>query len=234
MNYVQHMGNFYWHVDKDPRIKALHISLYMALFQTWNNNFFAHSFIMGRTGLMQMSRIGSKTTFARILRDLHDFGYISYDPLEYTTKKPTVTMRRFAEISAPCPGNGTDLVHDMNTPCPEIATAPVPKVGHRDKQIKIIKRENLSLSQNSFKEKKMEPPSLEEVISWFVRNRGTTEVAELFFENYARNGWEMADGPMKNWKSAAIKWIFNAKNTSGNGKSNYLHTDNHKNYGEPL
>src|SRR4051812_46473194 len=112
MNYIHQLSKFYQQLDKDPRIKPLHIALYMALFQTWNYNFFMHTFVMGRTRLMQMSRIGSKTTFSKVLRELDDFGYLKYQPSGYTGSKPLITMLVFHEMDSPHLKSGTAPVHE--------------------------------------------------------------------------------------------------------------------------
>ena len=106
MNYIRQQLAFYQQIEKDPFMKALHISLYHALFQVWNAQRFPEVFRLNRTALMQKSRIGSKTTFAKTLIELHAFGYISC-----TTRK--VSMNLFS---------------------PEIVPASVPKVGNIDNQ----------------------------------------------------------------------------------------------------
>jgi hypothetical protein len=243
MNYIRQLSNFYHQLDKDPRLKHLHISLYMALFQTWNYNFFAHSFIMGRTRLMQMSRIGSKTTFSKILRELDDFGYIRYKPSGYTANKPTITMLIFHEMDIPRPETGTDPVHDMNIPRPENETDPVPKVGHIDKQLQTNKNNAISvcvphtphtqvISQS--KSKKAIPPTKEEVISWFTAKQISLELATAFYHHYNAINWKIGRNKITEWPDAAEKWIITTKKTNQHGKPDYLHTDNYKDYAEPL
>lgn len=113
MNYILQQIFFYQHIEKDPRIKPLHISLYMALFQVWNARHFPPSFIVARTRLMQKSKIGSKATFAKTMRELNELGYISYTP-------PMKTV----------------VVHELNCCSPESETGLVPKVEHIDKVLK--------------------------------------------------------------------------------------------------
>jgi len=42
----------------------------MALFQLWNNNRFPDEFYINRNEVMQFSRIGSKTTYHRCIKEL--------------------------------------------------------------------------------------------------------------------------------------------------------------------
>jgi hypothetical protein len=244
MNYIYHLSKFYRLLDEDPRVKPLHISLYMALFQTWNHNFFTHSFIMGRTRLMQLSRIGSKTTFSKMLRELHDFGYIIYEPSGYTAKKPMITMVPYHEMDSPCPGTGTDPVHAMNSPGPETVTDPVPKVGHIDKRLETNINNAISvcvphtphtqIDPPSKVRKKTEPPTKEEVIQWFTEKQASLEIASTFYHHYRAIGWKLGRNGIKEWQAAAEKWILSTKKTTDHGSSQYLHTDNYKNFGEPL
>ena len=244
MNYINHLSKFYRLLDEDPRIKPLHISLYMALFQAWNHNFFTHSFIMGRTRLMQVSRIGSKTTFSKVLRELHDFGYIIYEPSGYTPKKPMITMVAYHEMDIPHPITGTGPVHDMNTPCPETVTAPVPKVGHIDKQLEtnVNNAINVCVPHTSHTQiaappkirKRIEPPTKDEVLQWFTEREISLEVATTFYHHYKAIGWKLGRHAIVEWQDAAEKWIISTKKTTDHGTSEYLHTDNYKNFGEPI
>lgn len=80
INYIKHL-NFWFEILKDnPAVRPTHISLYMALFQQWNSNHFAEFFIIYRADIMSISKIGSKTTYANCLKDMHDWGWIIYQP----------------------------------------------------------------------------------------------------------------------------------------------------------
>lgn len=50
----------------------------MALFQCWNINRFKNPFTISREETMKLSAIGSKNTYHKNLKELHDFGYIFY------------------------------------------------------------------------------------------------------------------------------------------------------------
>lgn len=78
MNYIRHLNSFFEISGKDSRLSAYHVSLYMALFQLWNRNRFRDSFPVDREELMQLSRIGSKNTYAKCMKQLHQWGYIQY------------------------------------------------------------------------------------------------------------------------------------------------------------
>lgn len=80
MNYIKHLTGFFERTELDPKMTAYHISLYMALFKLWNLSRFRNPFPISREELMQLSRIGSKNTYARCIKELDRWGYISYFP----------------------------------------------------------------------------------------------------------------------------------------------------------
>lgn len=80
MNYIKHLNGFFERLSNDQRMTAYHISLYLILFQFWNLNRFQNPFSISRQELMALSRIGSVNTYARCVKELHHWGYISYFP----------------------------------------------------------------------------------------------------------------------------------------------------------
>jgi hypothetical protein len=80
MNYIRHLQAFYYHVKRDNRLATTHVSLYMAIFQYWNYNRFQNPFRINRDDLMALSKIGSKNTYHRCIKELHQAGYIHYNP----------------------------------------------------------------------------------------------------------------------------------------------------------
>ncbi|MBS1744242.1 MAG: hypothetical protein JST81_14525 [Bacteroidetes bacterium] len=78
MNYIRHLNAFFSFVRCDKRLTCSHVSLYMALFQCWNINRFKNPFTISREETMKLSAIGSKNTYHKNLKELHDFGYIFY------------------------------------------------------------------------------------------------------------------------------------------------------------
>lgn len=80
MNYIRHLNAFFTHIKHDKRITSSHVSLYMALFQYWNFNRFENPFRIYRENIMQLSKIGSKNTYHKCIKDLHLAKYIYYQP----------------------------------------------------------------------------------------------------------------------------------------------------------
>lgn len=80
MNYVRHLNGFFKILEKDERMSAYHISLYLTCFQIWNQNRFVNPFPVSRMEMMRLSRIGSVNTYARCMKELHKWGYVEYTP----------------------------------------------------------------------------------------------------------------------------------------------------------
>lgn len=78
MNYIRHLNAFFEFIGNDERLTAYHISLYMALFHIWNMNRFRNPFPLDREELMQLARFGSRNTYAKCMKELHQWGYIEY------------------------------------------------------------------------------------------------------------------------------------------------------------
>jgi hypothetical protein len=71
--WVIRMGN-------DPRLFASHVSLYAALFVSWQRSGFNNPFPVSRQELMSYSRIASIATYHKCIKELDVYGYISYQP----------------------------------------------------------------------------------------------------------------------------------------------------------
>lgn len=70
------------HVEKDRRIRTDHICVYMALFQHWNLNGFKNPFAVTRTDILKWAKI-KPAAYPKCLKELSDFGYISYTPFHH-------------------------------------------------------------------------------------------------------------------------------------------------------
>jgi len=80
MEQVKELANFYAAIKDDPRIGTTHISLYMALFHFYNLNEFQNPIKITRASVMQVAKIGGLATYHKCIKDLKEFGYISYTP----------------------------------------------------------------------------------------------------------------------------------------------------------
>lgn len=80
INYIKHLNGVFLSFSKDNRLNPTHISLYLALFQIWNEYHFKETFFIDRAEVMQLSKVGSKTTYHRCIKELSHWNYILYLP----------------------------------------------------------------------------------------------------------------------------------------------------------
>ena len=80
MNYIKHLTGFFEKVGADYELNATHISLYMAIFQLWNQNRFQNPISISRDELMRISKIASTATYHKCVKDLTEREYVIYKP----------------------------------------------------------------------------------------------------------------------------------------------------------
>ena len=80
MNYIKHLSGFFNKIVQDTDLNPTHVSLYMALFQSWNINRFQNPISITRNEVMRISKIFSKATYHKCVNELHQKGYINYEP----------------------------------------------------------------------------------------------------------------------------------------------------------
>ena len=92
INYIKHLNAVFEHFSKDNRLNPTHISLYVALFQLWNSNFFRQEFYINREEVMEYAKIGSKSTYHKCLKELSYWSYIVYIPSHNPFKGSKINM----------------------------------------------------------------------------------------------------------------------------------------------
>jgi hypothetical protein len=105
MNYIKHLTGFFEKVAIDKTLNPTHVSLYVALFQFWNCNRFKNPISISRDEVMRISKISSKATYHKCLRNLHALGYINYEPSYNPFKGSHVFLFNFSEDLKPIPKN---------------------------------------------------------------------------------------------------------------------------------
>lgn len=141
VNYIKHLNAVFNQFSKDNRLNPTHISLYIALFQLWNLNRFLEEFFINRDEVMQLSKIGSKSTYHRCIKELNHWKYIVYYPSHNPYQGSKIKMLKFGTTS------GQVVVHNL----PKIETssgqALVPIYKHIQTIENINKQENLKNSE---------------------------------------------------------------------------------------
>lgn len=92
MNYIKHLSGFFDKIINDNTLNPTHISLYIGLFQFWNINRFVNPISITREEVMRISKIYSKATYHKCIKDLNRKGYIVYQPSFNPFKGSLITI----------------------------------------------------------------------------------------------------------------------------------------------
>ena len=101
MNYIKHLTGFFDRIIHDSSLNPTHISLYLGLFQYWNVNRFKNPISITRDEVMRISKICSKATYHKCIRELNEKGYLKYEPSYNPFKGSMVFMFNFSEDLKP-------------------------------------------------------------------------------------------------------------------------------------
>lgn len=147
INYIKHLNGVFLLFSKDGRLNPTHISLYVALFQLWNNYHFPDEFYLNREEVMRYSKIGSKSTYHRCIKELSHWEYLIYTPSHNPFRGSQIKMFQFE----------TSTEQALYLSCAHIGTssgqALVPKNKHKQTIENNNKQENLNF-ENSERESK--------------------------------------------------------------------------------
>ncbi|HLW31227.1 MAG TPA: hypothetical protein VKX40_03120 [Aequorivita sp.] len=218
VNYIAHLNAFFMTIAKDSRLNPTHISLYMALFNIWNLNRFPDDFIIIRDEVMKLSKIGSKSTYHRCLKQLDTWKYLRYIPSQNSFRGSRISLFIF----------GPTAKQPIDSASPNQGQPLVPYINNNKPNENIYKRE---LPQNE-----------EKVIAFFSENHWPTIEAQKFYAHYAAIGWRIGGKiKMTDWHASAKSWMLKANELNlkqtphpQSQISDNLKTTKSKNYKEPL
>jgi hypothetical protein len=105
MNYIKHLTGFFNRIALENSLNPTHISLYLTLFQCWNVNRFKNPISISRDEVMRISKISSKATYHKCLKNLHSQGYINYEPSYNPFKGSHIYLLNFSDDLKPTPKN---------------------------------------------------------------------------------------------------------------------------------
>ncbi|MFD2909801.1 transcriptional regulator [Flavobacterium ardleyense] len=103
MNYIKHLTGFFEKVSTDYDLNPTHISLYMAIFQQWNQNRFQNPISISRDELMRISKIASTATYHKCIKELNEREYVSYKPSFNPFKGSILEVRNLDFYTKPVP-----------------------------------------------------------------------------------------------------------------------------------
>ncbi len=262
MNYIRHLAGFFDRVAKDDRLGPLHVSMYVSLFQFWNASRFKNPISISRSELMRVSKICSKATYHKCIKELNEYGYLRYAPSYNPIRGSLVYLFNFETGSEPVQeplhtkietasgqveepyinhsntlNNKTDYEQSENTSSNYGGVASPKKKLTANRSA-----EDNTTTPGGGTGKKSEkeiasggiPASLSQVRLFFEKEKSTHLEAEKFYNYFQSNGWKVGGrAPMKDWQAAARNWLLNSQKFEMKNKSS-LHTTTVKDYGEPL
>lgn len=101
MNYIKHLTGFFERIIQDRSLNPTHVSLYIALFQSWNVNRFINPISISRDEVMRICKISSKATYHKCMKDLNEKGYVKYEPSFNPYKGSMVILFDFSDYLKP-------------------------------------------------------------------------------------------------------------------------------------
>jgi hypothetical protein len=234
-------------ISETPEMNPTHVSLYISLFALWNLNQFRNPISINRREVMSISRIGSKHTYHKCLRDLHKMNFLEYFPSHNPMKGSLIEMFIFS----------TSLEQAVNdsgvkngTSAEQVLHPSLNSKNLLNKKEYIIKEDGKS-EKNALKKtgekKTFKPPTIDEITTFFTTSAEKYNIpsrivpieSEKFYNYYSSKGWKVgSNSPMKDWKAAVNNWLLNfnkfnqikvAKNEAGK-----LHSKEEKSYDIPL
>lgn len=245
MNYIKHLTGFFERIIQEDRLNPTHISLYVALFQFWNVQRFRNPISINREEVMRLSKIASKATYHKCMRELHEMKYITYDPSYNPFRGSLITIHdlELDQKSIQKKKKSRTNEQSNNQTSPEQVNRQVNEPINEPSINNInINKQNKHIVGTQFiasKEKRIRfsPPQLDAVQTFFIEKSSTRTEAEKFHNHFESNGWLVGGRTkMKNWQAAARNWILNAKkwNPPEKPPSGNLHTPQDKDYSIPL
>lgn len=258
MNYIKQLAGFFDRVVHDDNLNPTHISMYVALFQFWNACRFRNPISISRNELMKVSKISSKATYHKCMKELHNLGYLKYMPSYNPYKGSLVYLFNFetSAVQAPLPHHtkfdtGTELAQEPYINNTNSTNQTIENLGEQyKKNLNADESFSEAKEKSSAKKERLDfaNPPLQSVVAYFASQSFPPDEAEKFFNYFESNGWLVGGkSAMKNWQAAANNWMLNAKKfaattyalpsrSSSRNKpiSKQLHASVSKNYSEPL
>lgn len=256
MNYIKNLNAVYVRFIHDERLGAVHISLYMALYQEWNSSRFAAKFYINRHGLMLASKIGSRTTYHKCLRELEQWGYIRYYPSMNPYKGSQVSMISFADKAVP---SSQETDHELEAYAERVTRNPIIKKNFQSDPAPVQSPVNSSsiieqlpdftstagggdvvhTKKNKKKLKSFNTPqNRQAVVNYFFENDHSEKEADKFLRHYRDAHWKTKSGePVRDWKALAAYWmdrVFQNKTVQPCQGRDNLKTTKSKSYDQPL
>ena len=147
MNYIKHLTGFFNKIHNENAINPTHISLYLALFQCWNVNRFKNPTGISREEIMKASKINSKATYHKCMKELEALGFMEYLPTYNPHSCSNVIMVNFSDVLNNRP-KFEPFTSSKNKPVQNLTYSKNEQVVEQVKYDNSLKYNNLKLNKN--------------------------------------------------------------------------------------
>jgi hypothetical protein len=89
------LEQFFTAISNDPRIGCTHIGLFAAILYYWQVKGYTLPIRAYAHEIMPLSKISASTTYHKCIRDLHDFGYILYEPSYKRNQRSCIFLKEW-------------------------------------------------------------------------------------------------------------------------------------------
>ena len=222
MNFIKHFCGAIDRFAEDDRITSFHISLYVTLFLAWNRNRFRNPVTISRDEVLRTSRIGSVNTYQKIMKQLHEWGYIRYIPSHSASIGSKVHLFRYDKTSVKTGSKAADKTGDntgkkTRSKAGEKLVSPSINIQNNTNTTNKSNIENAygttDHSNSSFSGTTAPPAdakntrptntrargaagalpnTLEEVMQYFQEKKSTAAEAQKYYDHYQSNGWKVS------------------------------------------
>jgi hypothetical protein len=90
MKTLQPLSDFFKAIEKDYRISVTHIGIYAALLQFRADRGLINPIQAYRHEIMKIAKITGPVTYHKCIRELNEYGYISYLPKRNRNQRSTI------------------------------------------------------------------------------------------------------------------------------------------------
>ena len=234
INYIRQLNVFFLKLGEDKRLNATHVSMYVVLFYQWNIARFSTEFYINRNEIMSLSRIGSKGTYHKCIKDLNEWKYLEYLPSYNPQIGSSIKMFKF------------------DTPAEQVVGQVRIKKGTGSVQ---VSEPYININKHNRNFIKLEAIAKEKLIFEFFKKEKWPELeAKKFFNHYQGIGWKVGGkSKIVDWQATAKSWMLKAGEMSFSSKARHpeqsrgtngdlpldhfsdnLHVNENKRYDEPL
>lgn len=245
-------------ISETPEMNPTHVSLYISLFALWNLNQFRNPISINRREVMSISRIGSKHTYHKCLRDLHKMNFLKYFPSHNPLKGSLIEMFIFSTSAEQVLNDSKGKIGTSEKQVLHPSLNNTKNLNNKQYVIgedvksekansELISTTLKSNGEGNSKKTSFKSPTMDEVLSFFkiavskynIPQRVAPIESEKFYNYYSSKGWKVGSkAPMKDWKAAVNNWLlnynkFNQIPTSKN-EAGKLHNREEKSYNIPL